>query len=372
MQRVERESPVYLRPLGAGAFAEGERLVNAGMADFLAGGPVVFTHLEIRRPGEGPLSPSVVSIAEWPEALTSIPDPTHASLRERYDAITRPPAPWAIGGNQRLTLDRPHIMGIVNVTPDSFSDGGRHGETESAVAHARRLVEAGADIIDIGGESTRPGADPVPVEEERRRVLPVIETLTDLSVPISIDTRRAAIMRDAVDAGARIINDVSALTADPEALETAVDTGAGIILMHSRGDPRTMQDDPQYDDVAADVFDLLAERIAAAKAAGAATERLVVDPGIGFGKTTEHNLALLRALSMFHGLGVPLLVGASRKRFIARLSREESADDRLGGSLAVALWAVSQGAQILRVHDVAETRQALALSAAISAPEGDA
>ena len=256
-------------------------------------------------------------------------------------------------------------MGVVNVTPDSFSDGGRFADAAGAVAHGRALAAAGADIVDVGGESTRPGAAPVPPEEEIRRIEPVVRGLAAAGLAVSIDTRRGAVMRAALAAGARIINDVTALAGDPESLAVAARSGAALVLMHMAGDPRTMQDDPRYDDAALDVLDFLESRVAACERAGVARERIAVDPGIGFGKRDAHNLALLARLALFHGTGCAVLLGASRKSFIGRLAGGDP-PERLGGSLAAALWAAGQGVQILRVHDVAETRQALVLQAAIA------
>jgi len=269
-----------------------------------------------------------------------------------------------------LALDRPRIMGVLNVTPDSFADGGRHAALPAALAHARALAEAGADILDIGGESTRPGAEPVPPAGEAARVVPVIAALRAEGVvlPISIDTRNAATARAAFDAGADLLNDVSALAHDPASLSLAAASGRAVCLMHAKGDPRTMQDAPDYDDVLLDVMDFLAARIALAEAAGIPRTRLLVDPGIGFGKTAAHNLALIRNLSLLHDLGCAILFGASRKRFIGALGGAPDPDDRLPGSLAVALEALRQGAQVLRVHDVKETRQAVALWSALNGP----
>lgn len=262
-------------------------------------------------------------------------------------------------GGQRLIWERPLIMGIVNVTPDSFSDGGRFCDPSTAVAHAAALHAEGADILDIGGESTRPGAEPVPVADEQARILPVIREAAALGPPISADTRQAATMAAAIDAGAALINDVSALTHDPQAAATAARLAVPVVLMHAQGDPRTMQIKPSYDNVVLDVYDALEQRVAAAMAAGIARNRVILDPGIGFGKTAAQNMALIRNLSLFHGLGCPLLLGVSRKSFIAHLNRGEPPQDRLGGSLAAALTGAAQGVQILRVHDVAATRQAL-------------
>lgn len=269
-----------------------------------------------------------------------------------------------------LTLDRPRIMGILNVTPDSFSDGGLFLKPEAALMAARRMA-AGAEILDIGGESTRPGASPVAATEEIGRTAPVIAALRagGLELPISIDTRKAAVAGAAFAAGASILNDVTALQHDPAMAALAAAQGCPVILMHSLGDPATMQDDPRYDDVLLDVYDALADRLAEAEAAGIARARLMVDPGIGFGKTLEHNLALLARLSLFHNLGVPVLLGASRKRFIGTIGAEAEAARRMPGSLAVALQGLAQGVQMIRVHDVAETRQAVSLWQAVTKGE---
>lgn len=260
----------------------------------------------------------------------------------------------------RLHLDRPRIMGIVNVTPDSFSDGGRHADTQSAVEHGLRLLEQGADILDIGGESTRPGSDAVALKEELQRVIPVIEGLrAKTDAVISIDTRKAEVMRQAAAAGADIINDVSALSHDPKSLDTAARSGLPVMLMHAQGDPKTMNANPQYDDVVLDVFDYLSHRIAACIEAGIAKDKIVADPGIGFGKHLHHNVAVMQSLSLYHGLGVPVLLGASRKKMIGQLCDVPQANDRVAGSLATALVGVAQGVQLVRVHDVAETKQAI-------------
>ena len=265
-----------------------------------------------------------------------------------------------------LGLERVRLMGILNVTPDSFSDGGQFLKPEAAV-HQARMMAAGAEIIDIGGESTRPGAVEVAVEEEIARTAPVIAALRagGLEGPISIDTRKAPVAEAALAAGASWINDVTAMRFDPAMAGVVARTGAPVILMHSIATPATMQDDPVYDDVLLDVYDALAARVAEAEAAGIARDRIAIDPGIGFGKTLEHNLALLRGLSVFHDLGLPVLLGASRKRFIGTVGAEADAAKRMPGSLAVALWGAGQGMQMIRVHDVAETRQALKLWEAV-------
>jgi dihydropteroate synthase len=243
-------------------------------------------------------------------------------------------------------------MGVVNVTPDSFSDGGRFFDAKAALAHARKLAEDGADLIDVGGESTRPGAAAVSEEEELRRILPVLEGLKDL--PVSVDTRRPRVMKAALEAGASMINDVDALAA-PEALAALAGSQCAVCLMHKKGEPATMQQDPQYDDVVEEVKAFLNEAVERAKGAGVAAARLVVDPGFGFGKTARHNLQLLKSLSLFAELGVPVLAGLSRKSTLAKLTGRP-VDERLAGSLALALLALHGGAKILRVHDVRETR----------------
>ena len=262
-------------------------------------------------------------------------------------------------GSFKLSLERPLVMGVVNVTPDSFSDGGLYASMEQAVAYARQLTSEGADILDIGGESTRPGAAPVGLDEERRRVLPVLEALAGCGVPLSVDTRKPALMSEAIAAGAAMVNDVTALST-PAALAVVARSTVAVCLMHMQGEPGTMQENPTYQDVVREVRDYLAQRIAAAERAGVARDRIVADPGFGFGKTLEHNLALLRSLSEFRSLGVALMAGLSRKAMLGRLTGREPRD-RVHASVAAALFAVQNGAQIVRVHDVAATRDALAV-----------
>jgi dihydropteroate synthase len=264
-----------------------------------------------------------------------------------------------------LTLDRPRIMGILNVTSDSFSDGGDLPTIQAAVARARAM---NADILDIGGESTRPGAADVPVAEEIARTAPVIRAIraAGITTPISIDTRKAAVAKAAIAAGANMVNDVSALSFDADMAGTVAQAGVPVCLMHALGDPATMQANPRYGDVLLDVYDHLAARITAAVTAGISRENIIVDPGIGFGKTLQHNVTLLRDIAVYHGLDLPILLGASRKRFIGTISGVDQAADRLAGSLAVALHGASHGVQILRVHDTIETRQALSLHLALS------
>lgn len=261
-----------------------------------------------------------------------------------------------------LDMGQPQIMGILNVTPDSFSDGGQHHERSVATTAALRMQEQGASIIDIGGESTRPGADYVGIDTEIDRTAPVIAAIrAESRVPVSIDTRKAPVARAALDAGASLVNDVSGFCHDPALAPLSAEAQAPVCVMHAQGDPKTMQNDPQYDNVLLDVYDFLAGRIAALEAAGIPRSRIVTDPGIGFGKTLDHNLEILQNISLFHGLGCAVLLGASRKRFIGTIGNEPQADARVPGSIAVGLAALAQGVQILRVHDVAETVQALRL-----------
>lgn len=257
----------------------------------------------------------------------------------------------------------PKLMGVVNVTPDSFSDGGRYLDPQAAVAHGLELVEQGADILDVGGESTRPGAEEVSAGEEVGRVLPVIEGLVGTAT-VSIDTSKAEVARAALDAGASIVNDVTALRHDPEIGELCAERGATLILMHMQGDPRTMQEEPRYDDVVEDVKAFLAERMEVAMDAGVAEGRIWLDPGIGFGKNLDHNLELLRRLGELRALGRPLVVGASRKSFIGKIDGSP-VGERLGGTIASSVLAAAEGADVLRVHDVAEAAQALKVASAI-------
>jgi dihydropteroate synthase len=266
-----------------------------------------------------------------------------------------------------LPLDRVRVMGVVNVTPDSFSDGGETADAPSAIARGMQMLADGADIIDVGGESTRPGAQPVPVADEMSRVLPVVRALAREGARVSIDSRRAEVIAAAIEAGAAIVNDVTALAGDGRSLPLVAAAGVSVILMHMQGDPRSMQVAPHYAEASREVRDWLGGRLAACTAAGIGPERLAVDPGIGFGKTVAHNLDILAALDAYGDLGSALVVGVSRKSFIARLSRDEAPGQRLAGSLAAGLWAVSRGGHILRVHDVAETRQAVAVWEALAA-----
>lgn len=335
--------------------------VEAGRARPLAGGPVAFSacvamladRRRLVRAGPVPLA----EIEDWAAGEA-------ADLRDavaaRLEKIVRPRPPFA-----GLSLDRARLIGVVNATPDSFSDGGDSVATEDAVAVGRRLVEAGADLIDVGGESTRPGAAPVTAAIECDRILPVIGALAADGIRVSADTRRPEVMRAALEAGAFAVNDVSALSFDEASLETVASRRACAVLMHMQGTPETMQDAPVYSDAPYEVFRFLDSRVAACVAAGIARGSLAVDPGIGFGKDDGHNSAILAEIGLLHATGCPVVLGASRKSFIGRMSRGEPPKARLAGSLAAATAAALQGVQLFRVHDVAETRQALAVLARI-------
>jgi len=274
-------------------------------------------------------------------------------------------------GHFALPLDRVYVMGILNVTPDSFSDGGSHLGVDAALEGARRVRAAGADIVDIGGESTRPGSDAVSVEEELARVVPAVRALVPtLDVPLSVDTRRPEVAAASVAAGASIVNDVSGFR-DPAMVEVATTTGAGLVVMHMLGEPRTMQREPRYDDVVAEVCAYLADQAHMLEGAGVASDRIALDPGLGFGKTTAHNLELLRRLDELVALGYPVLIGASRKRFIGEVTGVDVPAERLHGSVAVASWSALLGADVVRVHDVGPTREALATLAAITDDSGE-
>ena len=266
-------------------------------------------------------------------------------------------------GRFKIALTRPLIMGVINVTPDSFSDGGRFLEVGSAVVHGSELARQGADILDIGGESTRPGAQPVPVAQELDRILPVLEGLRGLNRPLSVDTHKPAVMRAALASGASMINDINALQSDG-ALDAVLASDCGVCLMHKQGDPQTMQQDPHYDDVVGEVREFLAQRVAACQAAGVSRDRIVIDPGFGFGKRSGHNLALLRNLRSLASLGLPVLVGLSRKSTLGRITNQP-VEHRSIASVTAALLAVQRGAAIVRVHDVAQTRDALRILGAV-------
>ena len=334
----------YLRPTG---FVDAP-FGHDGKVARLAGGLQWFGAVELIRPDGAALVP-----------VEGIEDRLDEAGGAIWANLISPRPPLTLG-ERVIRLDQPQVAGIVNATPDSFSDGGRHEDAEAAIAAGHAMTAAGAALVDVGGESTRPGAKPVWEGDETERVLPVIRRLAASGTAVSIDTRKAAVMAPALAAGAAMVNDVSALTWDPRAAEVVAQAGCPIVLMHHQGDPATMQDDPRYErPVLLEIYDWLEARIAAAVAAGIAREHIVVDPGFGFGKNVQHNLQLMNGLALLHGLGCPIMLGASRKRTIGALSNEAPVGERLGGSIALALKGAEQGVQLLRVHDVPETLQAL-------------
>ena len=351
---------IYLRPVGLLPLAAWE----TGAAVPLAGSRFSFAMAELIVRDAGRIQRRIAPLPEimawgWERGAEAA-----AQLDQALAHLTRRREPFA-----GLSLDRPRLMGIVNVTPDSFSDGGRFHDPQAAIAHGCALAAAGVEILDVGGESTRPGAAPVSPEEEMARVIPVITALAAEGHAVSVDTRHAATMRAALKAGAVLVNDVTALTGDPESLDVVARSSAAVVLMHMQGEPRTMQAAPDYPhgDAPLAVFDALAGRVEACLEAGIPRERIAIDPGIGFGKTDSHNIALLEHLALFHGLGTAVLLGASRKSFIGRLSGGEPAEARLPGSLTAALSALERGVSLLRVHDGAEMAQARAIWWAIHA-----
>ena len=346
---------LYLKPL----IEAGTSLASTDSRP-LAGTTARCTRLEVMVRRAGEVCCSILDLADLDGWIAGLPEAHGARLHAQAERMFAPRPAFA-----GLAMGGATVMGILNVTPDSFSDGGLAFEADDALQRGSAMVAAGAAILDIGGESTRPGAQPVAPGEEARRVLPAIAALAGTSAVISIDTRNAPVMAAALGAGAGIVNDVSALTHDPASLDLVARSGAPVVLMHALGDPRTMQSAPAYDHASLDIYDYLEGRIDACLAAGIGREAIAVDPGIGFGKTLAHNLTLLRDLPLFHGLGCPLLLGASRKGFIGALSGEKTASRRGPGSIAVALHGARNGAHILRVHDVADTLQALAVGRAI-------
>ena len=342
----------YLRPTG---FVDAP-FGHDGKVARLAGGLLWFSAVElIVRDGNRIASAELLSVAQFAERLADSSD----EVREVWQRLTGPRSPLAVA-QRTIRLDQPQVVGIVNVTPDSFSDGGLNEDPAKAAESGHAMAAAGAAIVDVGGESTRPGSKTVWEGDELKRVLPVVEQLARAGTAVSVDTRKAAVMEATLAAGAGLVNDVSALTYDDRAAEIVARAECPVILMHHKGSPETMQQSPHYDGpVLLEVYDWLEERIEAAVAAGIDRSRIILDPGIGFGKNVQHNLQLLNGLSLLHGLGCPLMLGASRKRMIGALSGEAPADQRLPGSIALALKGAEQGVHLLRVHDVPETVQAL-------------
>lgn len=340
-----------LNPAGFLTGAAAARAVEAGRARYLAGGPVAFTQVETLAPSPAGIGSDLVPVNE---------------LSSQLAELSAPRAAFA-----GIDLSRPAIMGVVNVTPDSFSDGGDFFDRPRAIDHALKLAEDGAAMIDIGGESTRPGADPMSVADEISRVIPVVEAAVAAGVAVSVDTRRSAVMTAAIDAGAVLINDITALAGDPASLGVIAGSGVSVVLMHMQGTPETMQRAPDYRLASYDIFQWLDACVAACVAAGIARDRIAVDPGIGFGKTDRHNMDILARAGLFHGTGCAVAIGVSRKSFIGRIAGIEDPKDRLPGTIAATLMALDRGVQIHRVHDVAATRQAIAIWTAGCAEFGE-
>lgn len=346
---------IYIQPLtlvSGPQAVEGDALRLAGSMVFAREIAIVLT-----RGGEV-VQRDVVTPAAMDEVFSRLPDAVLAQAQAQWSSLSRIHAPLQLG-ERTIRLDQPQIMGILNVTPDSFSDGGKFlDDPAEGQAHAAAMLEAGAALLDIGGESTRPGAPATWEGDEIERILPAVEYCAKMGAAISIDTRRAGTMEAALNAGASLVNDVSALRHDPRSAEVVAASGAPVVLMHAPGTGEDLHDRPGYTNVVFEVFDWLKSARDRAMAAGIAQGRIILDPGIGFGKSLADNLALLNALPLFHALGQPLLLGASRKRMIGALSNEDPVEERLGGSIALALAGMNAGAQLLRVHDVAETVQA--------------
>ncbi len=347
----------YVQPLG----------LLRGCSDFetsfrrVAGCGLYFSALKIIRRLGAEVSCEIVSVVEWECYLEKQPDTEARELRKLLQNIERVRPAIEFQNGLNLNWDRPVLQGVLNVTPDSFSDGGSFDDVEKSLSHAKQMLSSGADIIDVGGETTKPGAVTVSEGMEEERVLPVIKKLKALNCLISIDSRKPGVMRAALGAGAQIINDVSALEYDPESIHVAKDAEVPVILMHAQGTPENMQDDPTYDHAVLDIYDYLKARIDHCVTAGIRKENIIVDPGIGFGKTVDHNLQILANISLFHSLGVPLLIGVSRKSFIGKITGETEPDKRVSGSIAAAQHCIEQGVQIVRVHDVEETRKAISV-----------
>lgn len=353
LNQIPDGSSLYVRPVGfvSAPVAEGSSARPYRRSGRCFAGFVLY----VRSPS-GDIQNRYIGCAEFDRIESG---PHKDVIEAMLSGLSAPLNSIPLSNQSSVPFTRPLVMGVLNVTPDSFSDGGNFVDVNTAVRHARTMIAAGADIIDIGGESTRPGAAPVWEGEEAERVVPVVKALAEEGIALSIDSRNAFVMEKAVEAGAHIINDVSALSHDPDSMALAARLGVPVVLMHAQGDPRTMQDDPDYDHVLLDIYDYLSERISACEAAGIHKSNIIVDPGIGFGKrVVQDNMDLINGLMLFQTLGCPVLLGASRKRFIGAITGVENAEDRVSGSLAAAVIGAQMGANIIRVHDVRETVEA--------------
>lgn len=359
LNQIPDGSTLYVRPVG---FVSARHADGAASFDYRKSGRRFTGFVLYARGADRQVNAGFVAANQISDIDNTLGTEAGGHVAKQLRSLEQPHAALQLAGGTSLTFTRPLVMGVLNVTPDSFSDGGKFLDTNVAVRHARAMAAAGADIIDIGGESTRPGATPVWEGEEAERIVPVIQAMSDEGVALSVDSRNAFVMEKAAGAGAHIINDVSALTHDPDSLGLVARLGLPVVLMHAQGDPRTMQDNPVYDHALLDVYDYLAARIQACEAAGIDRKNIIVDPGIGFGKrVVQDNLDLINGLLLFQTLGCPVLLGASRKRFIGAITGVEAADERLAGSLASAIKGAELGANIVRVHDVRETAEAMKL-----------
>ncbi|KWV90643.1 dihydropteroate synthase [Erythrobacter sp. YT30] len=349
---------IYLHPIGLSASPQSEAGEEGPASIRLAGSMAYASRFALVVREDGAVTHRrVFGLKDADGALNEPGGTLSEEARAQWANLQKAHEPWDVGA-RTIRYDQPQVMGILNVTPDSFSDGGEFDTAEAGREHAAAMLEAGASIIDIGGESTRPGAQATFEGDEIERVIPAVEYCTSMGAAISVDTRRAGVLEAALEAGAQIANDVSAMRYDPRMSELAANSGCPVILMHAPGAGENLHDGGEYLDVVSEVFDFLKDARTKAIAAGIAEHHIMLDPGIGFGKSLGDNLALMNALPLFHALGSPLMVGASRKRMIGALSREEDADQRLGGSIALAMRAMEAGVHVLRVHDVAETVQA--------------
>lgn len=355
--KIPDGSKVYLRPVGcvSPAHVEGVNSLDPAGTGMRYAGAVLYA-----RGAGGDVVSGYFSADQIIAQMENCSPEHQKQLQDQLEGLARKRAAMKLQAGKTLAFNKPLVMGVLNVTPDSFSDGGKYMNSQDAVRRARAMVAAGADIIDIGGESTRPGATPVWEGEEADRIVPVIEAMAGEGVALSVDTRNSFVMQKACEAGADIINDVSALTHDPDSMAFAAKSGLPVVLMHAQGTPETMQDSPEYGNVLLDVFDYLESRLQACVAAGISQDQIILDPGIGFGKRiVQDNIALINGISLFQTLGCPVLLGASRKRFIGAITGVDSAEDRLIGSVVAAAAGVTGGVNIVRAHDVAQTVEAI-------------
>lgn len=352
----------YVQPLGflRGCSSLSESFMNLMGSDFY------FSAVKlIQRSAHGAHKEEIIYVNKLDEYLNKLPSDEGVEVKTILDKIITKRSAFSLNGNQIIRWEKPVIQAVLNITPDSFSDGGEFYSIDKSSDRVSYLIEKGADIIDVGGESTRPGAQKVSINDELSRVIPLIKKLAKENVIVSIDSRNAEVMREAIKAGAHIVNDVSALSHDKDSVMVVRESNIPVILMHAQGTPETMQKNPHYDNVVLDIYDYLERRIDWCVAEGIKREKIIVDPGIGFGKTVQDNLKILNNISIFHGLGVPLLIGISRKSFIGKITNEEKADKRISGSISAAQVCLDQGVQMVRVHDVEETKQAVAVWEAI-------